>query len=131
MRLPKSRWPEHLPAYLNESLDPFNPADAAADPDGDGQSNLAEFQSGTDPLNSASFLGITAIAKESNDIRITWMTGTGKTNALERTAGVAGSFSNNFSVVTNIVTTGSTTNVLDVGGATNVPAFYYRVRLVP
>jgi len=31
--------------------------------------------------------------------------------------------------VTN--TTGTTTNYLDIGAATNVPAFYYRVRLVP
>ena len=52
-------------------------------------------------------------------------------NALERTAGVAGSFTNNFAGLTNIVTTGSMTNYLDVGAATNVPAFYYRVRLVP
>jgi hypothetical protein len=28
-------------------------------------------------------------------------------------------------------TVGTTTNYLDVGAATNVPAFYYRVRLVP
>ena len=28
-------------------------------------------------------------------------------------------------------TTGTTTNYLDSGAATNVPAFYYRVRLVP
>src|SRR5437870_3526531 len=31
--------------------------------------------------------------------------------------------------VTNTV--GTTTNYLDIGAATNVPAFYYRVRLVP
>ena len=33
------------------------------------------------------------------------------------------------SSVTNTV--GTTTNYLDLGAATNVPAFYYRVRLVP
>lgn len=31
-------------------LDPLNPADAALDSDGDGVTNLAEFQGETDPL---------------------------------------------------------------------------------
>jgi hypothetical protein len=112
-------------------LDPLDPTDAAADTDGDGFTNLQEYLAGTDPLDSASALRITAITREADDIRVTWMTAAGKTNALERTAGVAGSFTNNFTVLTNIVTTGTSTNVLDVGAATNVPAFYYRVRLVP
>ena len=34
-------------------------------------------------------------------------------------------------VVTNSAGPGITTNYLDVGGATNSPARYYRVRLVP
>jgi hypothetical protein len=109
----------------------FDPADAAQDKDGDGLSNLQEFLAGTSPTNSASFFGITAIAREANNIRVTWMTAAGKTNALERTAGVAGSFTNNFAGITNIVTTGTSTNYVDIGAATNVPAFFYRVRLVP
>ena len=113
-------------------LDAFDPADAGNDPDGDGFTNLQEFQAGTNPTNSASFLGITGIVTEGNNIRITWMTGPNKTNALERTAGAAGSFAtNNFAAITNIITVGTVTNYLDVGAATNVPAFYYRVRLVP
>ena len=68
---------------------------------------------------------ITAIAREGYDVRVTWMMGPGKTNALERTAGAAGSFSNNFAAIFTV------TNYLDTGAATNVPAFYYRVRLVP
>jgi hypothetical protein len=35
-------------------LDPNNPADAAQDPDGDGSSNLSEFQHGSNPLLAAS-----------------------------------------------------------------------------
>ena len=107
-------------------------AAATADPDGDGMSNDAEFQTGTDPTDSGSFFGITAIAREANDICVTWMTGAEKTNALQRTADTSGSYSNNFSdifIVTN--TTGSVTNYLDVGAVTNKPALYYRVRLVP
>lgn len=114
-------------------LDPLNPADANLDSDGDGFTNLQEFQTGTDPTNSASALRITAIAREGIDIRVTWMTGPDKTNALERTAGAAGSFAtNNFAAIFTVTNTvGTVTNYLDLGAATNVPAFYYRVRLVP
>jgi hypothetical protein len=51
---------------------------------------------------------------------------------LQRTAGASGSFSNNFATIFTVANTvGTTTNYLDLGAATNVPAFFYRVRLVP
>jgi hypothetical protein len=83
---------------------------------------------------SPSSFRITSIVKSNNDILINWTSGIGQTNALQATAGTAnGSYStNNFAnifSVTNTVTT--STNYTDVGGATNVPARYYRVRLVP
>jgi hypothetical protein len=117
----------------SHGLDPLNAADASIDTDGDGLSNLQEFQAGTDPTNSASFFGITSIAREGTDIRVTWMMGSSKTNALERTAGdSSGSFTNNFATIFIVTkTVGTTTNYLDIGAATNVPALYYRVRLVP
>jgi hypothetical protein len=79
-------------------------------------------------------LQITAITRETNNIRITWTIYAGKTNALQATAGAGNgsyqtnSFANLF-IVTNTV--GTTTNYLDIGGATNKAARYYRVRLVP
>jgi pectate lyase len=108
-------------------------AAANADPDGDGQSNTNEFLMGTDPTNSASAFRITLIVRTNNDVRVTWMTGIGKTNALERTVGVAGSFAtNNFIAIFTVTNTvDSTTNYFDVGGATNAPSRFYRVRLVP
>jgi len=111
-----------------------NPAAAAsADPDGDGQNNSTEFLAGTDPTNSASSFRITAIGKEANDIRVTWLTGVGKTSALQESdGGVGGGLSVSFTdlfVVSN--TTGGTTNYLDSGAITNAAARYYRVRLVP
>ena len=114
-------------------FNPFDPNLANEDPDGDGQSDLAEYLAGTNPTNSASFFGVTAVTKTNNDIRVTWMTGTGKTNALERTAGVAGSFAtNNFAAIFSVTnTTGTTTNYLNTGAATNPAALFYRVRLVP
>ena len=114
-------------------LDPFNPADADSDPDGDGFTNFQEFQAGTNPTNSASAFRITAIAREGNNLRVTWMTGTGKTNALDRSAGdLSGNFTTDFAAIFTVTNTvGTATNYLDVGAATNTPARYYRVRLVP
>ena len=127
-----------LPAYVQWQLLHFGctncpEASAASDPDGDSMNNTNEFLTGTDPMDVASFFGISEIVGTNSDIRVAWMTGVGKTNALQATAGVAGSYATNGFVdiftVTN--TAGMTTNYLDVGAATNVPAFYYRVRLVP
>jgi len=76
---------------------------------------------------------VTGVAREGDDIRITWITGgLCKTNALQRATGTAdGSYTNSFTdvfLITNTV--GNVTNYLDVGAATNFPAAYYRVRLV-
>ena len=118
----------------DHNFDPLNAADANADADGDGMSNLQEFLAGTDATNSASSFRITSEVRTGSNVLVTWMTGIGKTNALQWTGGTGnGSFAtNNFAnlfIVTNTV--GTTTNYLDVGGATNKPARYYRVRLVP
>jgi hypothetical protein len=117
----------------SHGLDPLNPINATLDSDGDGLTDLQESLAGTDPTNSASAFRITAITREGNNIRVTWMTGTAKTNALERTAGAGGSFAtNDFAAVFTVTnTSGTVTNYLDMGAATAVPAFYYRVRLVP
>ena len=94
---------------------------------------MTEFLAGTDPTDSASAFRITSIAHEGADFRITWMTGIGRTNALQLAPGDAsGSYLNNFNdlfIVTDAVST--TTNYLDFGATTNGPARYYRVRLVP
>ncbi len=105
-----------------------------ADPDGDGMNNTNEFLAGTDPTDSASAFRITSIASTGNDVLVSWMAGLGTTNALQAAAGESdgGYGTNNFTdifFVTNAVNT--LTNYLDVGGATNQPARYYRVRLVP
>jgi hypothetical protein len=72
-------------------------------------------------------------ALSGNDVLVTWTTGSGKTNALQVTAGdVDGSFINAFTdlfTVTNTV--GTVTNYLDIGAMTNWPSRFYRVRLVP
>jgi hypothetical protein len=106
-----------------------------ADPDGDGQNNMAEFLSGTDPTNSASFLHIITAVAQGSDVVVTWKTAGGHTNAVQAAAGAAGSYATNFTDLSGpivILGTGDvTTNYTDSGGATNVPSRFYRVRLVP
>ena len=79
---------------------------------------------------------ITSITQQGNDLNITWLMGPGQTNTLQVITGDGhgGYRTNGFTdifVATNNPVAGTVTNYLDVGGATNVPARYYRARLVP
>jgi hypothetical protein len=107
---------------------------ASCDADGDGFNNLQEYLAGTDPTTSASAFRITSVTRTGANLLVTWTMGSGKTNALQVTPGDGkGNFStNSFTdrfIVTNTV--GTVANYLDIGAATNMPAGYYRVRLVP
>jgi uncharacterized repeat protein (TIGR03803 family) len=80
---------------------------------------------------------ITAINRAANNINITWNTTGGQTNAVQVTPGDGqGNYqTNNFTDLSGqIVIPGSgaaTTNYTEVGGATNFPSRYYRIRVVP
>jgi len=118
---------------------------ADGDPDGDGYSNSQEFQAGSDPQNPLSTplqivpppFQITSIVRSNNNIVLTWTTTGGTTNQVQVTnGGSSGIYSTNgfANLGAQILIGGSgvtTTNYTDVGGATNLPARYYRVRLVP
>lgn len=126
-----------LTAFQDWQIENFggtnNPAAApAADPDGDGQSNMAEFLTGTDPSDNTSAFRIASIVQVDTNVLVTWTMGPGKTNALEKVAGGMGSFTNNFDTLFTVTNTvGTTTNYLDVGAIGINPTRYYRVRLVP
>jgi hypothetical protein len=114
-------------------LNPFNPNLVNEDLDGTGFTVLQDYLVGIDPTNSATYFHITSVARTSNNISVTWMMGPGKTNGLQFTAGAGdGSYqTNSFADIFTVTNTvGSVTNYLDVGGATNQPARFYRVRLV-
>jgi pectate lyase len=110
-------------------------AELSADPDGDGMNNDAEFQSGSNPTNSTSALQITSVEPQGSDIVVTWKTIGGHTNAVQATTGEG--YNTNFVDITtspHVVISGNgdaTTNYVDIGGGTNSPLRFYRVRLVP
>jgi hypothetical protein len=115
-------------------LDPLNSADAGSDPDGDGLSNLQEYLAGTNPTNSASVFRITAIAREGNNIRITWSTVTNRSYDVWAVSPTGGSYTNMFDPFPlSPPIAGTPTNAywLDLGGATNKPSRYYRVSVLP
>ena len=120
-------------------LNPLSPAGndgAAGDADGDGLTNAQEFSIGSNPVDPTSPFRISAIQREGDDIRVTWSTAGGTTNMLQVSPGAdGGSYSNNFAdLPPQLITIGAgilTTNRVEAGGATNSPARYYRIRLVP
>ncbi len=117
-------------------LDPLNAADATGDADGDGLPNLREFQLGTDPTDAWSPYHITAVARNNNNVRVTWQAVGGKTNVVQAGPGrTGGDYTNHFSDLSGQVIIPSSaitsTSYLDNGGATNLPARYYRIRQLP
>jgi len=108
-------------------LDPFDPAVANADPDGDGFTNLQEFQAGTDPTNGLSALRILGIGIQGSDVLLTWRAGGGRTNVLQTASSLLGVY---FNISPNIVIPDVgdvVTNYLDRGAATNTTCRFYRV----
>jgi hypothetical protein len=109
----------------------------SGDPDGDGMNNTTEYQAGTDPMNTNSTpFRFTAITRQSNDILIRWTTQGGTSNRLQVASDIAsGSASKIFTNLSPVVVPPgnylASTNYRHIGGATNLPARYYRVRLGP
>ncbi|HTS17614.1 MAG TPA: glycosyl hydrolase family 28 protein [Verrucomicrobiae bacterium] len=122
-------------------------AQANADPLGTGMSNTNRFLAGFNPTNSTTYLHVIRVTKSSSDIVVTYLGASGdstyapgvasRTNVLEYTSGSAGgSYATNFTSTgqTNILSggtgLGTVTNMTDLGGATNFPSRYYRVRVL-
>ena len=134
---------------LNLATDPFaswqsqyfgctNCPNAApdADPFGKGMSNTNQFLAGLNPTNPASALRIISAVQQGSDVLVTWTTAGAHTNAVQATTGDGnGGYATNFIDLSGpIIIPGSgdaTNNYTDVGGVTNGPSRYYRVRLVP
>jgi hypothetical protein len=102
--------------------------DPNADPDNDGASNLEEWIAGTDPLDGASALRISAPANSTNGVVIQWPSVAGRYYRLERSTNLVTGF--DFVVRTNIAATPPLNSEVDRSGAIG-PVRYYRVELEP
>ena len=93
------------------------------DPDGDGQTNYAEYLAGTDPNDASSLFKLVGVAREGGQWRIYWSSVSNKVYSVLR-----GSALPDFSVLqTNLSATPPTNSWLD--GSASGAAWFYRVRL--
>ena len=100
----------------------------------DGTTNFHSSFVNNGTVVDASYFRVVSITRQADDINIAWTTVGGDSYVVQVTAGAAdGSYSNNFTDLSlAIAVPGSglgTTNYLDVGGAKNMPARYYRIQL--
>jgi PKD repeat protein len=135
-----------------------NNTDAAPGDDvyGSGMSNTNKFLAGFNPTNGAAYLHIISIVPSGANVVVTYLGASGdtnyvpgvqsRTNVLDfTTGGASGNYTNvgwQDTGQTNILGVGQThdgsggtglgtvTNMTDVGGATNIPSRYYRVRVL-
>jgi len=104
------------------------------DSDGDGVPDWQELAVGTDPNDPQSVFRVSAIKIEGNDVRVWWPALGGLKYQLEGCSLSSLNPSNYVPVAPVLEAVGPflhTTNTVDLGGATNKPARFYRVRLVP
>jgi hypothetical protein len=93
--------------------------------------NLQEFLAGTNPTNSDSVFRVVSIAPQGTNMLLIWQAGGGRTNVVQSSGVVSGSYSN---LSANMVLPGSgdiMTNYLDTSAGTNQPSRFYRIRVGP
>ena len=113
----------------------FNPnvaGDAALDSDGDGLTNLQEFQAGTDPRSPTSNLRVTAAAKNGSNFDVTFkLAVVGKKYRLERKDAMTDLMWSSINGVSDLAPAASGTGQFtDLNGAI-MPRHFYRVRVLP
>ena len=87
-----------------------------ADADGDGQSNAEELRAGTDPLDPASVLAVTALQAGNGHIAFKWASVEGKTYTVKRAASMSGEFE---VLVSGVPAMGAETTIVLVDGASS------------
>ena len=108
----------------------FNPdlaTDAAADEDGDGMSNWAEYRAGTDPRDPQSYLWIKSLALDQNDraVELRWGSVPGRRYTVLRSATLPGGFE----PLAERVPATPPENIWVDRGATNSANLFYRIKV--
>jgi CSLREA domain-containing protein len=110
----------------------YGVSDPNADPDGDGLTNLQEFQAGTNPLDPNSNLRVIAVAKNGSNFTVTFsLAVVGKAYRLERKDALTDPSWNAISGLPDFSpsSTGSA-QITDTGGASTLNRFYH-IRVLP
>jgi hypothetical protein len=106
-------------------------ADPAADPDGDGIPNWAEYVAGTDPTNAHSHLDLIGAGslgdKQSVGFKLRWLSAPGKSYVLECTSDLTGPVWK--PIANNMPGSGQVLEFIDTN--TDHKAQFYRVRVAP
>lgn len=98
----------------------------ASDPDGDGQSNAAEWMAGTDPMDEESEFAVVRVVPAAGGGReLRWTSAPGRRYAVERATSVTGPYS---VIADDVAATPSENRWTDSDTPTN-STFFYRVRV--
>ena len=108
-----------------ENFGKLTGVDPAADPDHDGASNLAEWLTGTNPLNAGSCLKLT-VATTVNGFTVSWPSASGRYYRLERSASLGG-----FSALRTSIPATAPANTEVVSQVSDGAPWFYRVMVEP
>ncbi|MCX7009832.1 MAG: hypothetical protein NTY53_21760, partial [Kiritimatiellaeota bacterium] len=100
-------------------------ADAQADSDGDGLSNLQEYLAGTDPTTAVSRLAFINIAFVTNAVHLTWVGGTNAWQIIECCQNLA---SNQWDAIYTNPPPTPVTNIWPHTGAASASNLFYRIK---
>ena len=107
-----------MPGSTPTASAPPIPSTPPKTPDGDGQPNLAEYQSGTDPRDPASTPGATALQRDTQGLLLTFRTVPGRFYILEAKTDLTNPADPWMTIVPNIIATTRTTQVRDPNAGT-------------
>jgi hypothetical protein len=107
-------------------------ADPGGDDDDDQLTNFEECEMGSDPGNPDSGLGVLGLAREDQDVRVTWRSVGGTTNVVQGGSLVDPNSSSNLSVPMVLIGSGDViTNWVDPNGVTHGPTRFYWIEVTP